>query len=347
MVTETATITFYNIHKCGYYRYGASEAAFGDCLDLLTDLNLWAAGKTLKQTKTYEANNEVLPAYLLDVKQDGDNFVLLLWNEVPSTNQSVPSVEEDARFGVGPAVILNEIREGSIPGFATYFWFVPSKGLVASIKLRHALTGQKAMQCYMHSFLKQSSNRVVSELVEKGDGSYEILIKGYKMYPTDDAATKKRHYPQFLTGMMKNPGKHDIIRQNANNISKVEKVVELDLAKPDELGLWQKILVATKISNPQTANVSTKIRYEISPDLTLKDVDDMIKDWDLNSDTNSCDYGFVFKGDPKMYWLSKSLARTKFTLNLIRQDEEFVSSDSLLSELVGKRDLIFREAGVK
>lgn len=346
MVTETAVITFYNINKCGFYRYGADQAAFGDCLELLTDLNGWATGKTLKETKTYEANDEVLPAYLLDFKESGDNIVLLLWNEVPSTEQNVSSVAGTAHFGAGPTVILNPIQAGSIPGFATYFWFIPSKGLVASIKLNHALTGQKAMQSYLHNFLKKSSKRALVERVEKEDGSFEIVVKGYKAHPDDATLPKKRHYPQFVTGLVKNPGKHDIIRQNVNNITKIEKVIELDVSIPDQLDLWQRFLVSMHISGPQTATVSTKVRYELSPDVDLAEVDEMIAEWNANPVANTCDYGFEFKGDSKTYWLSRSLARTKFALNLDRQDAEFVSSDSLITELIGKRNAILNEAGV-
>ena len=344
MPIESSTITFYKINKCGYYNFGAKEASFGGCLELLSDLNEWATGKTLKETKTFEANDEVLPAYLLDYKASGDNYVLLLWNEVPSTDQNVSSVAESAQFGAGTAVILNPIQEGSIPGFATYFWFIPSKGLVASIKLNHAVTGQKAMQCYLHSFLKQSSKRVLAEGVAQEDGTVEVVVKGYKA--DDGQLPKKRKYPQFVTGLVKNPGKHDIIRQNAANISKIEKVVELDVSKAEQLDLWQKMLIGMRIRGPQNAGVSTKVRYELSPQVDLNDIEGMISDWNANAETNSCDYGFVFRGDSKMYWLSQSLARTKFPLDLIRQDAEFVSSDSLLRELIGKRDVIFREAGV-
>lgn len=45
MVSETVTITFYKIQKCGYYRYGVVSPAFGGCDELLTDLALWAEGK--------------------------------------------------------------------------------------------------------------------------------------------------------------------------------------------------------------------------------------------------------------------------------------------------------------
>jgi len=186
----------------------------------------------------------------------------------------------------------------------------------------------------------------MAESVVKEDGTHEVVIKGYKANPADVALPKKKHYPQFVTGLVKNPGKHDIIRQNANNISKVEKVVELNLAMAEEISLWQKLLVQTKISQPQAPGASTKIRYEISPDIDLADVDEMIADWNVNGDINSCDYGFKFKGDQQMYWLSRSLARTKFPLDLVRKDAEFVTSDSLLTELIGKRDVIFREVGV-
>ncbi|WHP81820.1 hypothetical protein MQ089_08355 [Edwardsiella anguillarum] len=346
MILETATITFYRIHKCGYYGYGDLLPAFGNCAEMLTDLASWAEGKSFKQTKTYEGNDEVLPTYLLDMKRADDNVVLLLWNEVPSTDQSVPSVQADAEFGESPDVILNSIEPGSIPGFATYFWFVPSMNLVASIKLNHALTGQKAMQVYLHSFLKQSSSHVVAEMTDQADGTYDIVIKGYKVNPDDDSLPKKKHRPQFSVGLVRNPGKHDFIRQRANSVSKIEKIVELDVSKAEDYSLWQKLLIGMRVSQAQSSDVSTKIKYELSPEVDIDDINGMIDDWNDNHDTNSCDYGFTFSGDSKKYWLSRSLARTQFPLNLERRNAEFVTSASLLNELVGKRELILREAGV-
>lgn len=347
MVTEHATITFYNINKCGFYMYGKSTPSFGTVESMLSDLSQWAVGKTLKQTKTFSSSENALPAYLIDARQQGDNFLVILWNEVPSSDQNIPSVSENTRFGGGANVILNEIKKGSIPGFATYFWFIPSKDLVATIKLKHVLTGHKSMQNYMYGFLSKSSQHVVSEMIETEDGEYEIKVKGYSEVPNSGQLTKKRHIPYFVTNIMKNPGEHDFILRNVNNLSKIEKVIELDLSRPEEVTLWQKLLEFTRVSKQQLGGVSTKIRYEISPNATLSDIKNMIKDWDAYGDSQGCDYGFVIKGSPQVYWLSRSLARAReLALNIQRTDEEFIEPNSLLNELIGKRKIIFNAAGI-
>ncbi|MDT8852979.1 hypothetical protein RN053_20940 [Pantoea dispersa] len=347
MVTEHATVTFYKINKCGFYRYGEDNVAFGSTKIMLSDLANWAKGKTLKQTKNFIGNDDVLPAYLIDSRQSGDNFLVVLWNEVPSSDGKVPSVSENTRFGSLAKAILNDIEKGSIPGFATYFWFIPSMNLVATIKLKHAFTGQKSMQLYLKTFLKQSCSYVVSDIVENDEGKHDVVIKGYSSVQYGKELTKKKHYPYFETGIIKNPGKHDIIKQNYNNISKIEKIIELDVANKEHMDIWQKLLVFTNISKRQNADVSTKIRYELSPDVSLKDVKSMIADWNENGVNDGCDYGFTFKGSSKVYWLSRSLARVSdFAFNIERNDEEFIEPNSLLKELVGKRRVLLNEAGL-
>lgn len=59
MVSEQATFTFYNVKKAGFYRHGSSVPDFGDLSGILSDLRDWAAEKTLKETKTFEADEEV------------------------------------------------------------------------------------------------------------------------------------------------------------------------------------------------------------------------------------------------------------------------------------------------
>ncbi|EOA3299796.1 hypothetical protein ACUH7A_004022 [Yersinia enterocolitica] len=346
MAVEQATFTFYRISKAGFYRAGSADPAFSNTSEMLTELKNWAAPKTLKQTKTFEANEDRYPSYLVDTKNNVDDWVLLLWNEVPSNGQRMPSLSENARFGEGPEVIMNPIQDGSIPGYATYFWFMPNSGLMATVRLHNKLTAQSSLQQYLQCFLKQSSKHVRSELVELDDGSHEVKITGYMLNPDDDNEDRKHYYPRFSTHLVKNPGKHDEIRQRANNVKKIERVLELDLAQPEDLGLWQKMLDWVNLGQQEGAGISTKVRYTISPDVNLKDINDMIDDWDADeSEVN--DYGFVFEGDPnKIFWLSNSLARTQFELDLIRENDEFVQSQSLLDELIRKKNLIIGGAGL-
>ncbi|EBU9286926.1 hypothetical protein [Salmonella enterica] len=346
MAFEQAVFTFYRINKAGYYAHGKPVPEFGNVTEMLADLQHWASTKTLKQTKTFEANEERYPCYLVDAKRNGDDWTLLMWNEIPTNGQQVPSISETARFGADPEVILNAVQGGSIPGYATYFWFLPERGLLATVRLHNKLTSQSSLQQYLHCFLKQSSQHVIAERVTNEDGSVEVRITGYKNNPLDPDEEKKHYIPKFSSSLVRNRGKHEVIKQNANRIKKIERIVELNLSKPEELGLWQRMLQVVHLGAPQGAGISTKVRYTVSPQVTLQDVNSMIADWESDpSEVN--DYGFYFEGEAnKPYWLSKSLARMEFQLDLERENIEFVQLDSLLSELVAKKNAILTGAGL-
>lgn len=346
MVTEQATLTFYKINKAGYYRMGSTNAEFGSVSETLEDLKAWAEPKTLKETKTFEADEERFPTYLVDSRSSAGDWAVLLWNEVPSNGQRMPSLREDSMFGEEPNVIMNPIQEGSIPGYATYFWFIPERNIMATVKLHNKLTSQGSLQKYLQCFLKQSSRHVRAEVVETPDGSHEVQITGYMDNVDDVNEETKRYYPRFSASLIKNPGRHEEIRQKANFIKKIERVIELDLAQPEQLGLWQKMLDFVQLGAHQEVGASTKIKYIVSPDVTLADVNQMIDDWDEDtSEVN--DYGFIFQGEPnKTYWLSNSLSRTQFELRFERENDEIVNLQSLLDELSRKKDLILRGAGL-
>lgn len=346
MVSEKAVITFYNIDKAGYYVQGSKAPAFGSVLETLSDLQRWAGPKNLKQTKTFEANEERYPCYLVDAKSSGDDWVLIMWNEIPANGQQVPSISETAQFGADPQVILNPLQRGSIPGYATYFWFMPEKNLLATVRLHNKLTSQSTLQNYLHCYLKQSSQHVVSNPFTNEDGTVEVRVTGYKNNPSDLEEEKKHYNPRFNTSLVRNLGKHEVIRQNADRVKKIERIVELDLSKPEQLGLWQKMLQGVHLGAPQGAGITTKVRYTLSPNVTLQDVNAMIDDWEADPNEVN-DYGFYFEGDAsKPYWLSKSLARTEYELNLERENIEFVQIDSLLTDLIKKKNSILRGAGL-
>lgn len=70
MLEEQAIIMFYKIDKAGYYAHNSKEPSFGNISEILVDLKSWAGSKELKQTKTYEANQDRYPCYLVDAKKN-------------------------------------------------------------------------------------------------------------------------------------------------------------------------------------------------------------------------------------------------------------------------------------
>ncbi|PQQ23677.1 hypothetical protein [Photorhabdus hindustanensis] len=346
MASEEVVFTFYRVRQCGYYKSGEQIPAFGGLVKLLEDVCEWADGKTLRETSTFEANEKRLPCYLLNAKRFGSDWLLTIWNEIPSNGQKVPSIHGDSQFGKDPNVIMNSIEEGSIPGYATYFWFLTEKNVFATIRLRNRLTSQKSLRHYLYSFMKQSSSYVVSETVENENGETGVLIHGYRLDPSDENEKLVHYFPRFDTKLIRNPGEHDIIRQNADRIRKIERVIELNLSTPEDLGLWQQMLVKINLRRKREGALTTKVRYVLSPHVSLSDINNMIRDWEKHQSENS-DYGFIFEGDPnKTHWLSNSLARAEYNLEVERDNDELVNVDLLLNELTGKRSIILNSAGV-
>jgi hypothetical protein len=81
----------------------------------------------LDQTCTYEPSelSERIAyrtfCYDLTSEEDNESFLLTTWNELPSSQGKIASVNGSAPVG-DAEVSLTGIPEGNIPGYATYFW---------------------------------------------------------------------------------------------------------------------------------------------------------------------------------------------------------------------------------
>lgn len=330
MALETTNITFYQIKQCGYFAFGEDAPAFGNTLSLLKEVAEWSKGKTLIETKLNEPVGEILPTYLLDIQEFGEAWLLTIWNEVPSTRQNVASVM--ATSAVGKAdVVMNEIKKGSIPGFATYFWLHPDKGVFASLRFQHLVTAQKAMQEYLESFLELAASHVVSTAQVQEVAELEIL--GYRKDPSDENSEVQRLYPKFRTQMVRRPGKHAMILKNSDRITRVERSTLLKLDRPEDLDTWQHFLRWTKIHQPQQRPDRMRIRYRLTTPVSHQDVESMIEAWNQGAEKQWDDYGFVFRGSADIHWLSHSLARSEQDLDVDRDNDEVVNGLSILKAL--------------
>ncbi|MCS3806718.1 hypothetical protein HNO92_004327 [Chromobacterium alkanivorans] len=335
-MTEKAKISFYKIKECGFYRRGESTPAFGSIDALLSDLQRWSSNKNLVQTKVFEPRDgqDIHPAYLLDIKNSGDSWVVTTWNQTPANEAGVASIKGESNVG-SAEVVINEIDPGSIPGFATYFWFLPRQNIFASVRFQHLWTGQKSLQNYFDSFLGSFSRYVVFDNTSSGA---DVEIIGYR---DDEDDPPMNLLPRFKTALEQKPGRKDYIRQRAQRIRKVIRKSVLKLQRTPDFALWQTFLHKMHISPPSTRNENVKVQYEIATTVQVSDVDAIIAEWEEHHEREWDDYGFEFKGEAnKTYWLSHSLARGEFDLDVVRDHPEVVNSESLLSALHAKREHI-------
>lgn len=332
MPKESASVTMYEISKCGYFSGRNKAPDFGNLPEILKDMKSWSATKNLEDTITYEPTDDLFPTYLYNIKEFKGTWLLTIWNRTPSTQGNVASVMGNSVVG-NAKVVMNKIQKGSIPGFATYFWVIPSKGVFANIRFQHAFSGQPAFQQYMQSYLESCSSYVA---LDPNPANADIEILGYR----EDVQNDPEDYaPRFQTNLFRKPGPHLYLASNADKIQRIIKKTKLALNDAGDLSNWQTFLRWSYI-NPANKHKPAdfiNMSYTVGVNVNRADVLQIIKEWSENDERQWDDFGFKLKGDPKTHWLSHAIARNDFELDVTRENDEVVDSDSLMQALYKAR----------
>jgi len=328
-VTERVGVRFYKIQECGYYTYRHSTYQFGDISDILDQLQAWVSDKTLSMTCTYELEEgeDVYKTYCFDLKKNystGD-FVLVTWNELPTNNGRVVTV--NGRQPVGDATVqFTNAPDGSIPGYAAYFWFIPEHNAFAVIRFHHTLLiGRSNLERYIREYCAKFTKYVIERRTENG-----ALIEGY----SNGRQAIQHLRPSFKSHLYRQRGEIETLRQIHSSIRKVIRKNRLKLPNRLNLDLWQGFLRNLGVNmNHDEAPLDLDIKYEIPFRPTIEDFNSMVAEWETHHDSKWDDIGFVLDGECEVRWLSNSIAKEEYELEVTRANDEVVDTQSLLDSL--------------
>ncbi|QJQ03792.1 hypothetical protein C798_27175 [Herbaspirillum rubrisubalbicans Os34] len=240
------------------------------------------------------------------------------------------SIKLDSVVGQ-PEVHINEVVANSIPGYATYFWAIPQRNVIASIKFKHSATGQRPMSTYVSRFMATySSYALVSTDADGND-----IIVGF----TDDPASNepKAARPAFKTGIFPKPGAVAYILANHERIKKVIRRGHVSSQKAVDVSLWQS--ARRFLRSPERfagyEPVKERVYLELEYQPNLEELQEMIQAETEDPDVSGWeDMGFEFQGEGnKRHWLGKAAASGEFNLDIDRSGEETVNLAALLTTL--------------
>lgn len=339
MALREATITFYQIEECGYYRRRDKAAVFGETAVTLRNLAQWSRGKRVSLTKLWELteqNDDQLPVYLFDMKQDGGDWLIATWNEVSSTENAVLSIAEQSVVGMRAETHANEVVDRTIPGFPAYFWFLPDRGVMATIKFERTPAAKDAMVMYLLHYMRQESPYVVQD----DDGN----IIGYEDATATERTTGKP-YPRFKVSPYAKPGEVDLILRSRESI---RKIVRSGVLHPNNavdtaaFGGLLAFLRGVKRNRSVVGEQKVKIEMDLTP--TADELKSMV-DIELSLDRNKewGGLGVVLQGEGgRVRWVSHSLARDTFEFELRLDSSGVVMVESLLGQLQSSKNKILR-----
>lgn len=340
---EKMLITFHRINRCGYYTHGAKQPSFGSTTDLLDQLQQWSNGKLLGDTKLAEASNggELPPVYLFGInKQDGCSLITT-WNEVPATKGGkTSSVAASAQVG-NAQMVLNNVKLGTIPGYPTYFWAIPNKDVIATLRFGQVATGQTGFQEYCEHFLTTQSKYAVQLPKADEDDEDTITVYGYREKQNQAPSTNVN--PRFRTSLFFKPGMHADIIKRADDIRHVHRRVDLELKVKEERASWQKALTWMNLGVPNAPPKVAKLRSSLSMTLTQKEVKAIIKEWDENGGSEHDDFGFRFTGDSTIHWLAGSRAAGEFMIEVMRDGATGqIDGQRLLTQVMNMKNTLLK-----
>jgi hypothetical protein len=337
---EQAKITFYSIDKCGYYKHGEKEREFCTLLESLNELKIWNSNKEIGETCTYDINERqnIYRTYCFDLFEIGNNFLLTTWNETPAEDGEMASINISSTVG-NVKVNLTAVPAGNIPGYPTYFWFIPEHEILATIQFHNQLNGQQNLVMYLNGFLSKCTTYACIKEFNSGNKT-EVKIVGYAKDETD---TPRHLNSRFETSLYKKKVSHiEFIKQNHSDIRKIirKDVINMKINQDNEI--FNNFFGRLNLSKPKITEEKMKIKYEINYSPSEAELNQMIDSWFSKHDTQEKwdDIGFVLNRRDTIFWLSHELPRDEFILDIKRDKNRIIDSKSLLNELINQKDLI-------
>jgi hypothetical protein len=166
-MTTTLKVTAFEVARCGYFLPRKKIAEFGSLADCLSDFHAWTTGKNLEDTLTFKVDGEdVQETYCFEMQKSNKtgNYLITTWNKVPMVEGGVPTANGSAKVGKVD-VALAKVANGNIPGYPSYFYFLPSSNAVFAMKAVHFKRSALHLSLFvhavcLHTIAKRSINRL-------------------------------------------------------------------------------------------------------------------------------------------------------------------------------------------
>ncbi len=316
MPTKEVTLTYYEVKTMGLYgRKGQnSKVQHLTPKDLMKELMEWGYGVNRKfiETATYQPNSKTLESYCLDFHEDNGEYILALWNKVPSTKNGYGSVSAKSST-LDAKVQHTKIGKDHIPGYPTFFYISPSKKCIATIKLDNHVLGLTQFRSYIKGYLRHFSSHLVNR--KEGNELIQGLCADSKPIGIpDNRIPDKGIIPSFLISPLKDVLPEEYLMNNAHFVTKIVKDVTTEKLlfdhKETSVERWSRAIRGIPISRKETSRLTIPVTF------TYAHVSQLIKQYQDNDFSDEYNVGFIFKGDKKIHWLDGTAVTHNFKADL-------------------------------
>jgi len=324
---EEVTATLYLVSECRYYDENANKS-FCDLGLVLNDLVKWLEGlASIGESCTYEPTQDdsFLRAFCLDVRAlDRHQAALIVtWNELSSVEEGVQLISSQAAIGEAEVSTV-AIDALSLPGYPAFFVLFPETGALLNLRFEQRLNGMQAFKRFMLGFMQESSKWCVWANDDK--------LRGYA---EDGANVEGDYLARFETMMSRRRSNLDWLRREVGN---VRKIIHRKLIRPvveEHRSFLDMSFSLLGLSPNKRLRADIDFEYDFKIKLNEERLNKIIEEFDKKGlEDGWTDVGFVMaKDSSKKHWLSGSICREKFGIELKRMQSGMVDIDHLVEML--------------
>lgn len=330
-------VKFFDIKKCGYYLRGSNQTEFSGLNDVLHKLRSWASdGREFVNTSTYESDpdNDLMNTYFSNWHRNDVNgdSILILWNEVPNDSGVIYGMSPMGRPGNTAMMTTGFGDTPAIPGFPSYFWFVPERNVFAAIRFNHSVQGKSNLDNYLNGFMaNKSSYRVINE---------EGTIIGYSR-SGQKSKKSSRIYSKFYALGRKQEELEAELLTNLHKITRIIKRESLQYTVEDDRRTLERVFSGL-LGNTPTFNQTRTITHELQFEPTEQQLRQIINNYaELNLASSIRNAGFIYN-DGKRIMLNGTSVAFSAELNVQREENQIISPQSLLAAITSSRQDLLR-----
>jgi hypothetical protein len=332
-----AKIKFFDIKKCGYFLRGGDAPEFGGITDTLIKLAAWANdGREIINTTCYEPDpdNDIRNTYFCGWHRNevnGDS-VLILWNEVANDNGVIYGMSPMQKPGATAMLSTGFGNTPAIPGFPSYFWFIPSENVFATVSFTHSVQEKGNLDNYLNGFL---SNKAPYRVMD-GEGT----VIGFSQNGQATENSSRTHSKFYAIGRKQEELEAELLT-NLHKIRRIIKRESLSYTVEDDRLTLERVFSGL-LGNTPTFTQPRRITHELQFAPTEQQLRQIINNFsDLNAASSIKNAGFIYNDGKRIMLKGASVA---FSAELIvhRDENQIIPPQSLLNSLTQQRQDLLR-----
>ncbi|MGL4225340.1 hypothetical protein [Vibrio misgurnus] len=341
---ENGLITFFEIEECGFYRskkLGDSKKRTqvhvkGDLKEALDKVTEWAKKRDFSGTLPFDSASHPQRTHIYfkdcEISPENGDRLIVFCKAFKNDEGKLSGFVQDAKVGStnGDVIQVEKNAKGKklIYGEPMYFWYIPEKNLIASIKFPHSIVSTNDMCWYikrsLDNFIPDDNkivhnstkyNQFAGEDLDYKNVTYKSPCGEYSMKFSFKTKMKELTVDDISPDNLAPYITHLVIRETISS----EKEIEANSA----LSLWNKV-------NKKRTSTKAKKHVEIIEEATitadeLRGILTLYNDEYDNSSSDGFawnDIGFRTNDEDTTKWFSNYVDRRKITLDPSQKIED-------------------------